>query len=107
MRPAQLNINLYKGQTWEKKFKFSVDGSSMSLDGYAFKAQIRPSVNSNVLSAEMTVSQEDDCVTLSLSANQTADLTGTLVWDLRSEDENQKVDYWLYGNITINGRVTV
>ena len=110
MEPSQVNISLYKGQTWNKQFRFKVNGTVMNLEDYSFKAQIRPVFNSETLCAEMSisVSPEEGIVTLGLTAEQTANLEPkTLVWDLQSVDENQKVDYWLYGNITINGRATV
>ena len=111
MRPANLNISLYKGGTWKKKLTFRVNGTPISLEDQTFKAQIRPAFNSDVLSAEMGVTLDENetgVLYLDLTAEQTAGLSGTLVWDLKStDDETNEVNYWVNGNITISGRVTV
>lgn len=111
MKPAQLNISLYKGGSWKKKLTFRVNGTPISLADQTFKAQIRPAYNSDVLSAEMgvTVDQlETGVLYLDLTALQTAALSGTLVWDLKSTDgETGEVNYWVNGNVSISGRVTV
>ena len=111
MIPANMNINLYRGQTWKKKFTFKVNKQPIDLTPYTFKAQIRPTPNSETLSAEITCDQTDGAegiLYLSLTSAQTAALEpGFLVWDLRSVDGEETVDYWIRGNVGINGRVTV
>lgn len=111
MRPAQLNISLYKGGSWKKRLTFRVNGTPISLADQTFKAQIRPAYNSDVLSAEMSVTvdqMETGVLYLDLTAEQTAGLSGTLVWDLKSTDsETNEVNYWVNGNVSISGRVTV
>ena len=111
MKPAQLNISLYKGGSWKKRLTFRVNGTPISLVNQTFKAQIRPAYNSNILSAEIgvTVDQtETGVLYLELTANQTAELSGTLVWDLKSTDnETDEVNYWVNGSVSIGGRVTI
>ena len=111
MIPANLNIDIYKGQTWRKKLTFLVDGVAIDITSYTFKAQIRPNTNSEKLSAEMSYDLSEGAegiIYLNLTSEQTAALpSGLLVWDLQSVDENEETDYWVCGNITVYGRVTV
>ena len=110
MVPASLNLSIYKGETWTKALRFKQNGSVLPLTGMTMKAQIRPAKNSETLTAEMdcTVTAALGLVELSLTAVETAAMNpGTYQWDLKATDSDDIVKYWVAGQVTVGGRVTV
>lgn len=112
MQPVRYDLQIYKGQTWEQSFTFKTAGTTptpIDLTGATVRAQIRPSDNSQILTAEFTVSNEgtSGVVYLALTSEITATLpVGTQAWDLKVTDANDVVNYWVKGNVIITGRVT-
>ena len=110
MVPASLNLSIYKGETWTEALRFKQNGSVLPLTGMTMKAQIRPAKNSETLIAEMdcTVTAALGLVELSLTAVETAAMNpGTYQWDLKATDSDDIVKYWVAGQVTVGGRVTV
>ena len=109
MQPVRFDLKIYKGQTWEQSFTFKTGGKTptpIDLTGTTVRAQ---SDNSQILTAEFTVSKEDasGIVWLALPSETTAGLpAGTQAWDLKVTDANNVVNYWVKGNVIITGRVT-
>lgn len=108
--PVRKDLTCYKGQTYSQDMFFKQDNKVYPLTGITAKAQIRPSENSTILTAELdcTVSAEEGKLNLALDAETTAALNpGTYAWDLKATDENDEIRYWVKGHFIVEGRVTV
>lgn len=110
--PVRHDLTLYKGQTYSQNiyFEYEDSGDPIPLDGITAKAQVRPSLNSQKLTAEMlcTVYAEEGKVNLALDPEITAAIpNGFYAWDLKMTDEHGDVAYYIVGKFIVGGRVTV
>lgn len=106
---ARYDLQIYRGATYRKSAWFKQNGKTYDLTGYTAAAQIRPSVNSTVLTSDITceIDLSEGAVSLGLTAEQTALLPpGIQEWDLKMIDPNGNVAYYVYGKVFITGRVT-
>lgn len=106
---ARYDLQIYKGATYRKTAWFKQNGKPFDLTGYTAAAQIRPSVNSDILTSDIAceIDLAAAAVSLGLSAEQTALLpAGIQEWDLKMIDQNGNVAYYVYGKVFITGRVT-
>ena len=109
-QPIKADLKCYRGQTFRQNIYFKRGGVPIDLTGVTAKAQIRPSENSNILTAEFecAVEGERGRITLILSADKTAGIkAGTYLYDLKVTDGEGIVGYWVKGKFAVNGRVTV
>ena len=110
MMPKKYDFNSYKGETWKRHLYFTKKGQPMDFTGITVKSQIRKTRNDNNLAAEFNCITNigEGSVTLSLTAEQTSNMSpGTYVYDVKFTDENDEVQYYIFGNFEVSGRVTV
>ena len=108
--PVRKDLTCYKGQTYSQDMYFKQNSQPVDLTGIIAKAQIRPSENSETLTAEFScgIVPVEGKLTLSLAADVTAELApGFYAWDLQMTDSNDLVQYWIKGKFIVSGRVTV
>lgn len=109
MKPAEHTLYCYKGQTYQQNFYFKQNKQPIDLTGITARAQIRPAENDEKLIAAFDVSVvgSQGKVTLRLSDEVTAAICpGKYFWDLRMEDSEGEVAYYIAGAFIVNGRVT-
>lgn len=109
MKPAEHNLYCYKGQTYSQNCYFKQNKQPIDLSGITATAQIRPAENDPDLTAafDVTVEGSTGKVTLRLSDEVTAALCpGVYFWDLRMEDAQGEVGYYIKGKFIVSGRVT-
>ena len=111
-QPIRQDLTCYKGQTYSQNiyFQYKATHQPIPLDGITGKSQIRPSDNSQTLTAEFTITiyAEEGKVNLSLDAETTAAIApGSYAYDLKFTDSSDRIGYWIKGQFIVNGRVTV
>ena len=109
VEPVRHDLKCYKGQTWSQDIFFKQNKTAVDLTGVTAAAQIRPSENSPVLTADIsvTVYGSEGKINLYLSDSQTAKLKpGFYAWDLKATDGQDVVTYWIKGQFIVTGRVT-
>lgn len=109
--PISCDLTLYKGQTYSQNVRFisKTTGDPIQLDGITAKAQVRPSLNSEKLTADLhaTVFADEGKISLSQDSAETAQIDpGFYVWDMRMTDADGDVKYCLRGHFLVTGRVT-
>ena len=107
--PVEHNLYCYRGQSWKKSLYFEIGDQPLDLSGLAVKAQIRPTENNAILTAEINcrIHEGEGKVILELSSDETARITpGTYNYDLRMTDNNGIATYYIYGKFFMKGRVT-
>ena len=110
MKPAEHTLYCYKGQTYSQSGYFKENGQPIDLTGLTARAQIRPLENDEELIADFDVSVvgSEGKVTLRLSDEVTAEICpGAYFWDLRMEDQQGEVAYYIKGKFIVSGRVTI
>ena len=106
---ARYDIFIYRGTTWKKDARYTIDGEPRDLTGYTVRAQIRPEDNSPILTASILceVTPAEGLIEMSLSPEQTAAIApDTYFWDLKLIDEAGASDVDIYGRCIVDGRVT-
>lgn len=109
--PGDYPISLYRGDTriWRDEFADAATGHALDLTGYMFRAQIRDSIDGDVI-ATMTVDDSDAAngvITRSLTATQTAALAAArAAWDLELTSPDGFVRTYLAGAVRIRGDVS-
>lgn len=119
MKPAPLDIEIYKGDTFElfvrvrERLSNGDPGDYVDLTGATGKAQIRATEASNTVDAEFTVTLGNQITTpgsvyLSLSTAQTTALAATTSskWDFQITFADAKVRTLLKGTATVLAEVT-
>ena len=109
MMPVEHNMYCYRGQSWKKTLYFEKGDHAFDLTGMAVKAQIRPTENNAILTAEIkcSVNVAEGKVDLELSSDETAKITpGTYNYDVQMTDNLGNVTYYIYGDFIMKGRVT-
>ena len=109
--PIRHDLTCYKGQTYSQNiyFRYKETHQPIPLDGISAEAQIRPSQNSPILTADLicTVYASEGKVNLSLPPETTAEIpNGFYEWDLKMTDESGDVAYYVKGKYVVTGRVT-
>ena len=110
MLPAEHTLYCYKGQTYSQNCYFKQNKQPIDLSGITATAQIRPAENDPDLIAAFDITVEGSAgkVSLRLSDEVTAEICpGAYFWDLRMEDGQGEVGYYVKGKFIVNGRVTV
>ena len=110
MKPAEHTLYCYKGQTYSQSGYFKENGRPIDLTGLTARSQIRPLENDEELIAAFDVSivGSEGKFTLRLSDEVTAEICpGKYFWDLRMEDQQGEVAYYVRGKFIVNGRVTI
>ena len=116
--PVRYDLSCYKGQSYCQPLYFKQKQTdpqtgkeilvTYPLTGWVAKAEIRPSENSPVLTAEMVVNvtEADGLISLALTDEQTAQIPmGVYHWDIYTV-HNGKKQYWIKGKFIVTGRVT-
>lgn len=119
MKPATLNIEIFKGDTYTLFFRVReklADGSLgdyIDLTGATAKSQIRQSEDSSTVLGEFTATIGDQVATpgsvlLTLTAAETTALALTQngVWDVQITYADGKVRTYLKGTVTLLKEVT-
>lgn len=107
--PVEHNLYCYRGQSWKKTLYFEIGDEILDLSGMTAKAQIRPTENNAILTAEIncTVFATEGKMILELSSDETAKITpGTYNYDVQMTDSFGNVTYYIYGDFIMKGRVT-
>jgi tRNA threonylcarbamoyladenosine modification (KEOPS) complex Pcc1 subunit len=111
-------LTIYQGATFSQLFTVkNGDGSLMNFTGKKARMQIRPTITSSVVIANLTTENgrillggTSGTITLTISAADTAALTaGSGVWDFELVDDTVApavVDRLMYGMATVNPEVT-
>lgn len=109
MMPVEHDLYCYRGQSWKKSLYFEIGDQPLDLSGMVAKAQIRPTENNAILTAEINCSiyEGEGKMVLSLSSDDTAKITpGTYCYDVQVTDDSGDVTYYIYGKFIMKGRVT-
>lgn len=103
------NLIIDQGTTYSTSLNLTDDdGNVVDLTGYTANAQIRKTYSStNSISFSVTTDAATGTLTISLSANQTANMTpGRFVYDVFLTNPSNVVSRIVEGIITLTPRVT-
>lgn len=109
MMPKEHDLYCYRGETWKKTLYFEIGDQPLDLSGMSFKAQIRPSQNNTILTAEIycIVNAAEGKLVLALPAEITSKITvGTYYYDVKMTNESGEVTYYIFGKFIVKGHVT-
>lgn len=109
MMPVEHDLYCYRGQSWKKSLYFEIGNQPLDLSGVTARAQIRPSENNPILTAEMncTINEGEGKMVLALSPDETTKIKpGTYCYDVKVIDGLGDVTYYIYGKFIVKGRVT-
>ena len=109
MMPVEHDLYCYRGQSWKQPLYFEISDQPLDLSGTIVKAQIRPSENNTVLTAEMNcaIYAGEGKLVLSLSSEETAKIIpGVYRYDVMVTDDLGEVTYYIFGKFIMKGRVT-
>ena len=102
------DFTVKRGETFSKDIYFKSNNEPFNLTGYTAKSQIRPSVESKELIAEIEcgINYENGIVHLELTKEQTYDIpAGTYFYDL-CLTKNEMNTYYLQGRFIITKYIT-
>lgn len=107
------DLKIYKGADYCKDAWFTTKNQQeqkipYDLTGWTAKAQIRPSENSQILTQEITcdITPAEGKIHLEIISQDTAKIEpGIYFWDLQT-DNDANIDYYVYGKVFVEGRVT-
>ena len=107
------DLQIYRGADYCKDAWFKTtnqQGQKVAFDltGYEAYPQIRPSENSAILTQEITcdVTPAEGKVSLQIIGQDTAKIeNGVYFWDLKMTREGS-LEYYVYGKVYVDGRVT-
>lgn len=107
--PAAYNITIEQRASFDRTFQFKDrDGEALDLTGYTVRAAIWTAKRRKLIDFTLTwIDQAEAHFTLSLTDEQTTTLSGSAVWDLWTEDEDDIVNYYLRGQVLIEPGYTV
>ena len=103
------NLLIDQGTTFSSTINITdVDGEIIDLSGYTGASQMRKHYSSsNSTAFSVTITAATGEVTLSLSSNQTANLTaGRYVYDVELTDSSNVISRVLEGIVTVSPNVT-
>ena len=117
MRPAELDLDIYQGSTFRKKFQYKTGDPAVAVDitGCTLRMQIREKITSATPFITLTTENSgitiDDPVegtfTLFISATDTAAIVLLKgVYDLELVYPNEDVSKLLFGAVTVIKEVT-
>lgn len=105
-RPARLNLQLWRGDTWSQTFTLTQDGDPYSLSGASAKIQIRKKPQSTdvillIDGANCAISSNVITVSKLLAID-----AGEYYWDLQVTFSDGTVKTFLWGSFNVNQDVT-
>jgi len=108
--PGQSDLAIYQGDDWSAQVTVTYqDQTAADLTGYTAQAQIRTATADQqpVVSAEITTSIAGNIVTLSLTHDQTQQLTGAVYyWDLQLTSAAGDITTILAGKVKVTYEIT-
>ena len=107
------DLQIYRGADYCKDAWFKTKNQQgqkvpFDLTGYEAYAEIRPSQNSTVLTQTITcdITPLEGKITLQIIGQDTAKIDpGIYFWDLKTTFEGS-LEYYVYGKVFVDGRVT-
>lgn len=124
MNPVKKDLEIWQGKTYDMPFTFGraikdengivVDTEATNLGGYTARMQLRPTVESETVTLELTtengrieIEAEYGIVRLFLTATETAALAvGSYKYDLELITASGRVYGPLYGKVKVKAEVT-
>ena len=114
MAAAKRNLKIEQGATFRKPLIWKADGIAVDLTGWTARMQIRPTIESDVIIAELTTENDGIAIdgpagkiSLYIGAAQTAAMNfETAVYDLELVDSQGDVFRLLYGSVSLSPEVT-
>lgn len=115
LNPARLDITIYQGSTFFKRFTWREKTSPINISDYEFRMQIRPSVDSSSVIAEFSSDngdfyiedEEEGKFILEVSNNDTEEYDFDRgVYDIECIFPDGRVSRILYGTVTLSKEVT-
>ena len=109
VKPKKIDLDCYRGQTWEQSLYITKNKQPVDLTGLTVKAEVRPAENSPTLTAAMvcTVDGPEGKITMAMPASVTAQILPNVYrYDLKVVDTNDKVQYYVKGKFIVEGHVT-
>lgn len=107
MLPGQYSASLYVGDSWGIVVKpISSSGAALDLTGWTAAAQVRTKPDSTEILVSMAVVVGTNTISVSMSPDDTALLSGAVAWDLETVNATGIVRTLLAGTLTMVGDVT-
>lgn len=111
--PAQVNLCLPQGQTWDISFRWSADGTPVDLSTYSARMQLRASAEAASPVASLTTANGQISLTstggiqLNLSATSTSAITAAVyLYDLELVSSSGNVRRLMEGNAKVSREIT-
>ena len=115
INPVKYTLTCWQGKTFEKIFYFKdAQDNIIDLSGYTARMQIRPSVNSDIVTIELTtennriiINGDDGSVTLYIADEDSANIVAaTYKYDLEIVSASGRVYCPIYGSFKVKAEVT-
>lgn len=109
MKPATLNLDVYRGDGFAKVISFVVGASAMAVDDWTFAAQIREYADSEDTMAEFEIDMTnaaDGEILLVLTGATTAEFERSGVWDLEGTVSGGEPQTLLAGEMRLSRDAT-
>jgi len=115
IKPAQDDLLIYQGSTYDKRWRWTANGQPVDLTGASIKSQARPATQAGVAFLDMSVENGQIAIYdapqgifgIALSADQTAALNfAQAVYDLEIRWATGRVQRLIFGGITLSKEVT-
>ena len=101
------NIEIVRGETYDKDIEFDTENSTVSLEGKSAKGQVRPKKGDDTLSADFYCTVSDDAIHINLSSDKTEALkAGEYEYDVWLIGTGFRKCY-IGGKFIVHERVTV
>lgn len=103
MIPGTYSVSLYRGDSWGITVKpVNSGGTPIDLTGWTAAAQVRAKPDStDVLVTMETVVTPASGITVTMTPEDTATLSGSVVWDLQTTDTSGTVRTLVGGTFTM------
>jgi len=115
LQPAKLDLVIYQGSTFFKRFTWKDSRTPIDITGYTFRMQIRPSVESETILADLSSSNgdfyledpENGVFVLEIPHQITTEYQfDRSVYDIECIYPDGRVARILFGNVTLSREVT-
>jgi hypothetical protein len=106
---TKANLVIDQGTTYSTDLNLTDEnGDPLNLSGYSANSQIRKHyTSSNAVAFSTTVDSNNGIITLSLTANQTANMVGgRYVYDVELTDASNSISRIVEGIVTVTPQVT-
>ena len=111
--PAQVDLCLPQGQTWDTTFIWSADGTEVNLDGYVARMMFRtseeaasPTISLSTSGGTMSVTTAGQIILNYSAASSSAITAATYLYDMELQSPSGSVRRLVQGRAVVSREIT-